>query len=1012
MSVFSKIFFVATTTVALVSGDDSQKPAYEKLGDKLVGKFGDKLGEKVGDKIHEKFGDHDFSMEGKMFNKTDFNETEYMQNRTKKCNATREALGEVKVLVKPVKEEFNKTNVTVNEVVPVLRKFVAGLKEMDTGLGFNYTKFGEFLEKRELARKEREEKMFDLWVNKTLDAKDKIMTEKNMTQTEFDAWFTDAKANWSLKKFEHHKKKMHHEKHGDKKEHGKKDHDHHSESGEKDEEHEDMEKPSFSFEKEFDAEDEKEFGEGKMWHKKDHHDKVKHDKEHDGEYGEEEEELKADFALLKSLWFGADSEKRDGEHHKDLKDKEDFDKEDFDKEDFDEELHELLKGMDWDEIEMEWAKYNGDFDKKDFDKKDFFDKDDFDKEDFDKEDFDKEDFDKEDFDKEDFDKDEDFDDDFVGVEVEAKQGWSWWSTKDSTDTKKTQVAKDTETKSRTATTGFMGKTKKSKSSYTSSGSFDKKKPAKTSTETKDKEAGEKTKDKESGLMKKKPMSKPKPTKMGEKSGEEWEKNDEKKPMSKPKRPTEMGGEKSGEDWEKSNEKKPMSKSRPAPSEEKMGENKSEVDFEKSEEWQQKSKNSNSFDKDEDMWSKDKEGMDKFGRGGFDGDKKKPHMGDRMKDMREHVKGGKHSKKPSGHHGKEHHGKKRMMRIPPTVRLALSLERLYLSKRLWTVEHLKKAVSIRFHHFIREMMGLIKHLCSAKVGLPKNFGDKLREGGKKPFGDKVKNGLGRGGIKKPIRVFGRPAEAQTVVPPGTLAVEATIKTEVRVPEGVTETTLQTDTGFIEATETSLAESIDVDVGNVQVTWIDMKTVSSSTSGSSTLRGLQSTKSEDVNKDTIKVEVETGFVVQTDSADKVKTIGEKIKDPATMKRYHSKQSEKFAEKADLEGAPVWMKNMELGDKDPEAMQVVEHDTEKLESAPTASTSSRASNYGAQVARSSADSESEGRPAAYNQQAEGRSSDSSRESEARGRFEDRPASTNSAASSNVLIALMVVAGAALLF
>lgn len=488
----------------------------------------------------------------------------------------------------------------------------------------------------------------------------------------------------------------------------------------------------------------------------------------------------------------------------------------------------------------------------------------------------------------------------------------------------------------------------------------------------------------------------------------------------------MGGEKSDEDWEKSDEKKPMSKSRPAPSEEKMGE-KSEVDFEKSEEWQKKSKNS--FDKDEDMWSReksgeedysmdkknlksdfDKEGMDKFGRGGFDGDKKKPHMGDRMKDMREHVKGGKHSKKPSGHHGKEHHGK-RMMRIPPTVRLALSLERLYLSKRLWTVEHLKKAVSIRFHHFIREMMGLIKHLCSAKVGLPKNFGDKLREGGKKPFGDKVKNGLGRGGVKKPIRVFGRPAEAQTVVPPGTLAVEATIKTEVRIPEGVTETTLQTDTGFIEATETSLAESIDVDVGNVQVTWIDMKTVSTSTSGSS-LRGLQSTKSEDVNKDQL-VEVETGFVVQTDSADKVKTIGEKIKDPATMKRYRSKQSEKFAEKADLEGAPAWMKNMELGDKDPEAMQVVEHDTEKLQSTvPTATTSSRSSNGAQQVARSSADSESESRPATYNQQAEGRSSDSSRESGARGRFEDRPPSTNSAATSNVLIALMIVAGAALLF
>jgi hypothetical protein len=185
-------------------------------------------------------------------------------------------------------------------------------------------------------------------------------------------------------------------------------------------------------------------------------------------------------------------------------------------------------------------------------------------------------------------------------------------------------------------------------------------------------------------------------------------------------------------------------------------------------------------------------------------------------------------------------------------------------------------------------------------------------------------------------------------PGTLLVEAMVETEMRVPEGVTEVTLQSDTGFIAAAETSLAESLGVDVDDVGVSWVAM---SASKQGRSRL--LQQASSSGKTS----VTVQTGYAIRAGSGDEIKTIGQKMRNPATMRSFRNKAAQ------NLGGG-----DFEMGEGEPRVLEVSE------------------------FTATDADTDDAALPLSAS--------------------EPTPATANSAATNNVLLALALATGLSLLF
>lgn len=184
---------------------------------------------------------------------------------------------------------------------------------------------------------------------------------------------------------------------------------------------------------------------------------------------------------------------------------------------------------------------------------------------------------------------------------------------------------------------------------------------------------------------------------------------------------------------------------------------------------------------------------------------------------------------------------------------------------------------------------------------KNLGDKKsddKRGGSSFKGSKDKSWL-RGGWKRPVG--SKPEKPQTPAP-GTLIVEAVIETEMRLPEGVTETMLQTDSGFIQVAEMSLAESLEEPVENVGLSWV-------SVSSSSRRTRLLQRSSTDKNV----VKVETSYQIRGDSADKVEEIGSKMRDAETMKRFKANASEKL-DAAEFDHDEL-KAGLEMGDRVPQ-------------------------------------------------------------------------------------------------
>lgn len=177
------VFAAVTTTIE--GAEQGRGPRADAL---LFGKGNDKFGDKARDKFSENFGDKardKFSSEknfdgGELRDKLgennygdklgkagfdrknftvprpkpdfddkpgDFNTTEFLHNRSVKCNETRKTIAHVKTLTVPLKEAFNTTNVTLSVVKEAVRDFIGGLKEMTT---FNFTKWEEFLQARKV----------------------------------------------------------------------------------------------------------------------------------------------------------------------------------------------------------------------------------------------------------------------------------------------------------------------------------------------------------------------------------------------------------------------------------------------------------------------------------------------------------------------------------------------------------------------------------------------------------------------------------------------------------------------------------------------------------------------------------------------------------------------------------------------------------------------------------------------------------------------------------------------
>jgi hypothetical protein len=110
------------------------------------------------------------------------------------------------------------------------------------------------------------------------------------------------------------------------------------------------------------------------------------------------------------------------------------------------------------------------------------------------------------------------------------------------------------------------------------------------------------------------------------------------------------------------------------------------------------------------------------------------------------------------------------------------------------------------------------------------------------------------------------------------------TELRVPTGVTESTLQSDSGFIAAAEQSLAESLEVSEDDVAIQWL-------SVSDLRVLRGRMLQAGKAGGEKT--VQLETGYAIKAESAEGVEKIGKDLKSKDTMSKFRTKATEKNGE-----------------------------------------------------------------------------------------------------------------------
>jgi hypothetical protein len=229
------------------------------------------------------------------------------------------------------------------------------------------------------------------------------------------------------------------------------------------------------------------------------------------------------------------------------------------------------------------------------------------------------------------------------------------------------------------------------------------------------------------------------------------------------------------------------------------------------------------------------------------------------------------------------------------------------------------------------------------------------------------------------------------------------TELRVPTGVTESTLQSDSGFIAAAEQSLDESLEVSEDDVAIQWLAVSDLR-------VLRGrmLQAAKAGEKT-----VQLETGYAIKAESAASVEKIGKDLKSKDIMSKFRTKATEKMGS-ADFESEELKNGKVSMGEKDPEAREVLEYavparssesdsaasQTEPAEVSPAVALATR--DFG-QDSQSFMGSSSQVTPEQLNNTGALVSVDSSSNSA-------EPA-TNSAATQNVLLTIMIVFGAIML-